>query len=192
MGNHDMSLVEKGLEDVVTFLGNGKVEEVGGIRFAGRPACYEKTPLGMLVPDLFGHLEDYVGITDEDVKRNPFEDDSGVEDADVYLFHRPILDEACEGEKHDKEARRLVEIAILRGKEPLVLSGHFHGFKSGGAGNGVFQIRGGKNYVFEIDLNEDTKEIEEIVIYRYTAKEEQIPVQEPEAIAAEPDYAMAA
>src|SRR3989344_6642103 len=186
LGNHDPLFLKEGLEGIVQFLDDGDLT-IGGLRVSGKPACYERTQLGALLPDQYKHLDDYVETTDEEIAKHPFENDSSVEPADIYMNHRPIFDDFCNGSSHDKEARKLVEIAKLRGKNPMILSGHFHGFKSGGLEQGVLQIVGGKDYVFEFDIDDSTKELNEVIIYKYVGSERNpvpLPQQQESAYAA--------
>ena len=168
LGNHDPEFVKHSLEGIVEFVEDGVIE-INGIKIAGASACYEPSAAGMSFPELYPHLGAYKPTNDEMIAKEDFKGAEG-KAADVYLFHKGVTDrfspdKANPPYTHDYNARRLVEIARAKGKDPLVLSGHFHDF-DGGREKGIFQLKPGVD-VYELVINDGSKQLEEIIVYKY-------------------------
>ena len=175
LGNHDPVFVKVSLEGIVEFVESGIVD-INGIKIFGACASYEPPTAASVFPELYPHLKDYKPTNDEMIAKEDFSKANGgdVADkiADIYLLHRGLTDRFAPDKAnppytHDYNARRLVEIARAKGKDPLVLSGHFHDF-DGGREKGIFQLKPGE-FVYEFVMDDKTKELEELVIYKYVA-----------------------
>ena len=167
LGNHDPEFLKKSLEGIVEFVDDGIVD-IHGIKISGLSDSYEPSAAASVLPELYPHIKNYKPTNDEEITKETFSKSENP--ADVYLFHRGVTNRFAPDQKnvpytHDYNARKLVEEARVSGKDPLVLSGHFH-HADGGREKGIFQLKPGM-FVYELNINDKSKQLVEIVIYKY-------------------------
>lgn len=177
VGNHDLAQVMKARWTSAKFLNEQNVT-IDGVKFGGMNHTYEVDPgLGQgIVDDPFStkkiEQRRRSGVSEStleaEIKSHPAWTRLVNEKVDVLVYHNPPhlgRLPKLENEQQECETGYLAE-KIARTRKVPVLCGHVHGKPRIHVIDGVAGIRAGPNIFYEIDIDERTKKIRYVDVYR--------------------------